>query len=308
MDQFKNHPLYRQHNIDSAMSLLWDFYKKRFVALFLISFVMSIVIQYLSTFVNVQELSSITDPMVMLEKMKEMIVPILTVMVVNLLFNVVLQYYILYNPLDKENNFFAALLQSLKYFIPYLIIIVLLAFAGSIAIILGILLLVVGVFFSILYIMTLYLFILPIMMVEGPNIANTISRTISLAHRNFWANIGWVAVFLIILIVISLIFSGIILLPFTGNFIKTIINPGETTELVNMTKNPLYIILSALVGALTMPLIPLFSCILYFNGKAREDMSQKIPVTDPEDNRIRVEDLYAKPYADDHPDNPENKS
>jgi hypothetical protein len=308
MDQFKNHPLYRQHNIDSAMSLLWDFYKKRFVSLFLISFVMSIVIQYLSTFINVQELSSITDPMAMLEKMKEMIVPILTVMVVNILFNVVLQYYILYSPLDKENNFFAALLQSLKYFIPYLIIIVLLAFAGSIAIILGILLLVVGVFFSILYIMTLYLFILPIMMVEGPNIANTISRTISLAHRNFWSNIGWVAVFLIILIVISLIFSGIILLPFTGNFIKTIINPGETAELVNMTKNPLYIILSALVGALTMPLIPLFSCILYFNGKAREDMSQKVPVTDPENNRVRVEDLYAKPYADDHPDNPENKS
>lgn len=308
MDQFKNHPLYKRHNIDSAMSSLWDFYKKRFLALFLISFAMSLVIQYISTFVNVQELSAITDPMVMLEKMKEMIVPILIVSVVNLLFNVVLQYYILFNPLDKENSFFAALLQSLKYFVPYLIIMVLLAFAGSVAIVLGILLLVVGVFFSVLYIMTLYLFILPIMMVEGSTIGNTISRTIALAHRNFWSNIGWVAVFLIILIVISLIFSGIILLPFTGNFIKTIINPGETTELVNMTKNPLFIILSALAGALTMPLIPLFSCILYFNGKAAEDMSQKVPVIDPDNSRVRVEDLYAKPYADDHPDNPENKA
>ena len=307
MDQFKNHPLNKRHNIDSAMNSLWDFYKKRFLALFLISFGMSLVIQYFSTFVNVQELSSITDPMVMLEKMKEMIVPIIVVSVVNLLFNVILQFYILFNPLDKENTFIASLLKSLRYFIPYLIIIILLAFAGLIAIVLGILVLVVGVFFSILYIMTLYLFILPVMMAEGSDIGNTISRTIALAHRNFWPNMGWVAVFLIILIVASLILSGIILLPFTGNFIKTIMNPGETSELVDMTKNPLFIILSALAGALTMPLIPLFSCILYFNGKASENMSQVIPVTDPDDNRVKVEDLYAKPYADDHPDNPENR-
>ena len=79
MDQFRNHPLYRKHNIDSAMSSLWDFYKKRFLSLFLISFVMSLVLQYVSTFVNIQELSSVTDPMVMLGMMKEMLVPILII-------------------------------------------------------------------------------------------------------------------------------------------------------------------------------------------------------------------------------------
>jgi hypothetical protein len=307
MDQFKNHPLYMRHNIDSAMSSLWEFYKKKFLSLFLISFAMSLAIQYISTLINVQELSSITDPMVMLGKIKEMIIPILIISVVNLLFNVVLQYYILFNPLNSENNFFASVIKSLKYFLPYLIIMVLLAFAGSIAIVLGILVLVVGVFFSVLYIMTLYLFILPIMMVEESNIGNTITRTIALAHRNFWSNLGWVSVFLIILIVLSLMLSGIILLPFTGNFIRNIINPGEAPDLVNMTKNPLFIILSALTGAITMPLVPLFSCILYFNVKAREENNQEVHVADTDNNRVKVEDLYAKPYSDDHPDNPENK-
>jgi hypothetical protein len=307
MDQLSNHPLYGKHNIDSAMSSLWDFYKKRFLSLFLISFVMSVVLQYLSSFVKLEELSSVSDPMVMLGIMKEMMVPILIISLVNLLFNVILQYYIIYNPLSTENNILVSLQKSLRYFIPYLIIMILLAFAGSIAIVLGLLALIVGAFFSILYIMTLYFFILPIMMMEGPHIGNTISRTLSLAHRNFWSNIGWVAVFIIVLIVISLISSGIILLPFTGNFIKTIMNPGESTELVNITKNPIYIILSALAGALTFPLIPLFSCTLYFNGKAREDISQETHATDPENNRVRVEDLYAKPYSDDHPENPENK-
>ncbi len=307
MDQFSNHPLYKPHNIDSAMNSLWDFYKKKFLPLFILSFAMSLVLQYVSTFVNLQDLSTVTDPMLILEKLKAVIVPILIISIVNLFFNVILQYYVIFSPLDTQNSFFAGVIASMKYFIPYLIIMVLLAVAASIAIALGILLFVVGVFFSILYIMTLYLFILPVMMVEGPNISQTIRRTITLAHRNFWANIGWVAVFIIILIVLSLILSGIILLPFTGSFIKTIFNPGETSEIVNMVNNPLFLILSALAGALTMPLIPLFSCILYFNGKAREDITSEIISTDPEISRVRVEDLYAKPYSDDHPDNPDNK-
>jgi len=307
MDQFSSHPLYRRHNIDSAMSSLWEFYKKKFFSLFLISLVMALVTQYASSFVNIKEIQTVTDPMIRLEMLKGYIVPILIILLIDLLSITILQYYIIYSPLNSEDNILVTLLKSLKYYIPYLIIIVLLAFAGSIAIVLGILALIIGVFFSILYIMTLYLFILPIMMVEGPNIANTISRTITLAHRNFWSNIGWVAVFIIILIVVSVIFSGIILLPFTGNFLKTIMNPEDATNLVDMTTNPLFIILSAVVSALTLPLMPIFSCILYFNGKAGEEQGQIVTPVNPENERVRVEDLYAKPYADDHPENPENK-
>ena len=225
MDQFSKHPLYKKHNIDSAMSSLWEFYKNKFLSLFLISLAMSLIIQYASTMVDLKEFSTITDPMVMLEKLKEFILPIFIISLINLLFTAILQYYILYNPLGSENNIFVSVLRSLKYFIPYLIIIMLLAITGSIAIALGFLALVVGAFLAALYIMTLYLFVLPVMMVEGTNIFDTIGRTFKLAHKNFWVNIGWVAVFLIILIVISVIFSAIILLPFTGDFVKTIVNP-----------------------------------------------------------------------------------
>jgi len=307
MDQFSSHPLYRKHNIDSAMSSLWEFYKKNFLPLFIISFIMSLLIQYASTMVNFKELQTITDPLIMIEKLKGHIVPILIISLVNLLFTTILQYYIIYNPLNSENNIFVSTLKSLKYFIPYLIIMVLLAFAGSIAIVLGILALVIGVFFSILYIMTLYLFILPILMVEGPNIGNTIGRTITLAHRNFWSNIGWVAVFIIILIVVSVILSSLVLLPFTGSFMKTILNPEDASNVVDMTTKPLFIILSAVVGALTLPLMPIFACILFFNGKAGEEQGQTNTHVNPENDRVSVEDLYAKPYSDDHPENPGKK-
>ena len=307
MDQFSSHPLYRKHNIDSAMSSLWEFYKNRFLSLFIMSLVMSFAIQYASTFVNMKELTSITDPMLLLEKIKGLLLPILIISLINLLFSTILQYYIIYNPVSTGNNIFISIVKSLKYYIPYLIIMVLLAFAGSIAIILGVFVLIIGAFFAMLYVMTLYLFILPIMMVEGINIGSTISRTVALTHRNFWSNIGWVAVFIIIMLVISVIFSGIILVPFTGSFVKTIANPENAAKLIDVTSNPLYIILSAMVSALILPLMPIFACILYFNARAGEEQTQSVTPYNPEDERVRVEDLYAKPYSEDHPDNPEKK-
>ena len=305
MDQFSSHPLYRKHNIDSAMNSLWEFYKKKFLVLFIMSLVMSLVMQYASSLVNIKELSSITDPMVLLEKISGFILPLLIISLINLFFTTILQYYVIYNPIDNENTVFKSIISSLKYFIPYIIIMILLAFAGSIGIILGIFVLIVGAFFAMIYIVTLYLFILPVMMIEGANIGLTITRTIKLVNRNFWSNIGWVSVFIIILLVVSVIFSGIILLPFTGSFVKTIMNPEDATKLIDVTSNPLYIILSAIVSALILPLMPIFACILYFNGKAGEDQIEPISAVNPENNKVRVEDLYAKPYSEDHPDNPE---
>jgi hypothetical protein len=306
MKQFDSHPLYKKHNIDSAMSSLWEFYKKKFLPLFAISFVMSLIMQYASTFVDIKELQTVTDPLVMLEIMKGYLVPILLISLANLLFTTVLQYYILHNPVDNEHNILVSVGKSMKYFIPYLIIIVLLAFAGSIAILLGFFVLIIGAFFALLYVMTLYLLILPVMMVEETNIGDTISRTIRLAHSNFWLNIGWVAVFIIILIVFSIFLSGVILIPFSGNFVKTLMNPEDATKLAEVSTSPVFILLSALAGALTLPLLPIFAGILYFNNKAREEQNRNISTINTDNGKVRVEDLYAKPYSDDHPENPEN--
>lgn len=307
MDQFSNHPLYRQHNIDSVLSSLWEFYKKNFVTLFVISLAMSLLTQYTSSLVNMKELQSVNDPMLMLEKMKGFLIPILIIFLISLLFNTIMQYYIIYNPVNKENTILVSIFRSLKYFIPYVIVMILLAFAGTIAIVLGIFVLIIGAFFAMLYVVTVYMFILPVMMAEDQNIGGTISRTLKLAHKNFWTNIGWVSIFIIIMLVVSVVLSGIILIPFTGSFIKTLIHPENASEIIDYTTKPLFIILSALVSAFTLPVMPIFACILYFNGKAGENQAQPANPVDPDSNKVRVEDLYAKPYSDDHPENPENK-
>ena len=271
------------------------------------SLVMSLVIQYASAQVNMKELTSITDPMIFLERAKGFLLPFLIITLINLLFSTILQYYVIFSPVNNDVTVFNSILRALKYFIPYLVIMVLLAFAGTIAVALGIFVLIVGAFCAVLYVVTIYFFILPIMMAEQTNIGSTITRTFKLAHKNFWSNVGWVAVFIIIMLVISVVLSGIILLPFTGSFIRTIVNPEDATRLIDVTTKPVFVILSAIVNGLTFPLMPIFACILYFNGRAGEGQVQQITYPDPDEGKVRVEDLYAKPYSDDHPENPEKK-
>jgi hypothetical protein len=85
-------------------------------------------------------------------------------------------------------------------------------------------------------------------------------------------------------------------------------NPEEASKILDMATNPLFIGLSALASALTFPLLPIFALILYFNGRADEEKkADLIKSEEVNENKLRVEDLYSKPYADDHPDNPDKK-
>lgn len=271
MENFKGHPLYRRHNLDSAMSSLWDFYRTRFVILFITSLIMSVIIQLISATIDFSELTYMTDPVEMLNKIKDFIWPIIIVSVLNLLFTAILNYYIIYNPVDSNETIIVSSYKALRYFIPYLIIIILFSFFGTFALMLGLFALIIGVFFVALYMVTLYLFFLPVLMVEGPNIGNAISRSFKLAHKGFWSNIGWTAVLILILIVISLILSMLIMIPFSGSFFKVLSDPAEASTLTNFTTNPLYIILGALANAIVFPLLPIFGTILYFNGRAKEE-------------------------------------
>ena len=299
MENLSSHPLYKKHTLDSAMSSLWDFYRNRFLVLFLSSFVMSFIMQYISTTIDFSSLAYMTDPYEMLAKVREFIWPMVIISLMNLLFTTILQYYIIYSPADSSVNIFTACYKSLKYFVPYLIIIILFAFFGSFALVIGLFALIIGIFFVALYLMTIYLFILPVLMVEGPNIGNAISRSFGLTHKGFWTNIGWTAVFVLILIVISLILSMLIMIPFTGSIFKGILNPEEAINALDYIKNPFYLILGSLANALYFPLLPIFAAILYFNGRAKENegaITETMPPSGNDDNdKVKIEDLYSKP-------------
>lgn len=303
-DNLANHPLYRAHTIDSAMDSLWSFYKNRFLSLFTISLIMSLVLQYLSTFINLPEIQSLVDINDKIDKMKELALPMLVFSLVSLLFTTILQYYVIFNPLDREKNIFRCIPAALKYYLPYIIVLIFLSIAGSVAIFFGLLLLVIGVIFAAVYVFMLYLFILPVMMSEGPNIGHAMVSTVKLAHSGFWSNIAWTAVFVILFLVISVVLSGLILLPFTGSMFKAFSNPEEAASLVEITSKPLYIILSAIVSALTFPLVPIFAAIMYFNARAKKESGPIFVEPQDDFHSVKVEDLYAKPL----PENEKNEN
>ena len=299
--KLKNHPLYRAYTIDTAINSLWDFYKNNFAKLFAMSLMMAAVLQYAVISADIASIQNETDINVLMEKMRELIIPVGILASVNILFYVIIQHYILFSPSDENSSILDSVLKSLRYFFPYLITIFLFSILGGVAFAFGLVAFIIGVFFAIFYVITLYLFILPIMMIEGPYIGPTIIRTFNLTHKNFWSNYGWVIVFLILFLLISFILAGLMLAPFTGNLLHSIFDPDEAANFVEITQKPLYIILSTIANAVTMPLMPIFSAILYFNGRAREENEQS-HFTGNEEKKVTVEDLYAKPYFDHHHD------
>ncbi len=278
MEDFGNHPLNKKHTIDTAMDSLWRFYSSHFFVLFLISFVASIAVNFYTQTIDLDKLVGSaqrlqTEPDFIgeyIEVLKQTLVQMIPVFILIIFINVFLSLYVLRNP-THGNNIAGYFLGSFKYFLTYLIILTLAMPLIMLALAAGLMAVVIGILFSMIWLVALMAFLLPFLMAEGNDITKAITGSFRLMHRNFWSNMGWTAVFVVIILIISFILSGLALIPFAGSLLQTLANPEEATPIVELGKNPIYILMSAALNSLIMPLYPIFSFILYFNGKSREN-------------------------------------
>lgn len=295
MIDYTQHPLNRKYDLDTALGSIWEFYKKWFGSLILITFVFSLVISYLTGKINLSGMYSSSDPEEIIAMAKSMIGPYSLILLFTFIFTLVLQYYIIRKPVDPASNVFSIGTNGLiRFFLPLLLLDIILAVFAMFALTLGLFLFFVGALFATVYVVMIYVFIAPVLMIEDKGIGDTITTTIRLAHNRFWQNLGWTAVFIILLMVISLVLSALIMIPFGGSFFRTIVNPESAGEILNITSKPSFIILNAIVNALTMPLLPIFSLVLYFNSRSGIASGLIIESTDAADGGpVRVEDLYS---------------
>ncbi|MDT8402241.1 MAG: hypothetical protein RQ743_11145 [Bacteroidales bacterium] len=295
MVDYTQHPLNKKYDLDTALGSIWEFYKKWFGSLILIAFVFSLITSYLTGRINISEIYSLTDPEEMMAIVKSMIGPYSLIILFTFTFTLILQYYVIRKPVDPDASIFSiGTTGILKFFLPLLLLTIILAVFAMFAITLGIFLFIVGALFATVYVVMIYAFIAPVLMIEDSGIGDTITTTLRLSHKRFWPNIGWVAVFIILLMVISLILSTLIMIPYGGSFFRTIMNPGDAGELLNITSKPSFIILSAIINALTMPLFPIFSLVLYFNS--RSDSHGELTgnrTKEYEGGPVKIEDLYS---------------
>jgi hypothetical protein len=292
MEKYSDHPLAGAKDLDSAMNMLWSFYKKYFVVLYIISVISSLIGNYINSTLDLTALQSKTDPMEMLAEFKGMAGPYFLMMLISVVFGIIIHSYILDKPMESSYNFIDSLRKSAIAFFPYILAVIVMGIGGLIMIAVGFMLLVIPGLFAIFYFATICIFALPVVLVESRNPGNIIGRSVQLSHRNLWPNLGWTSVIILIVIIFSVVIAGIIMLPFSGTFIKTIMDPSSATGAMEVAKNPVYIILSSLAGSLVTPVLPIMAFILYFKNAGEESKAEAANNND--DGRVRVEDLYPK--------------
>lgn len=291
MNNYQNHPLAGAVDLDSAMTKLWSFYKKYFVGLYLISVIMGLLSSVLTSGIDVATLQSTTDPAEMLEMLKGMAGPYLLIILVSLVVGVLLHTWTLEKPAEDPGFVSSLLKKSLMALIPYMVTMIILTLIAVVLTTVGLILLVLPGLFAIFYISTVMIFAMPVTLIETGNPFTIISRSFTLAHKNLWPNMGWVAVAILLLVVISLALGALIMLPFTGSFIKSITSPGEVSSMLEIAHNPIYIIFSALTSSLITPVLPILAFIIYFRN--RGDEAAEVIATE-NDASVKVEDLYPR--------------
>lgn len=294
MTDIDNHPLKKRYNIDIAFNEIAQFYRRWFLPLFGISLVSSLLTSFMSAGIDISGLQGTTDPAAMVAAMKPMAWRYLLVVVIGLYFTIILQYFIIVRPLSPESDLSADIIKvTTRYLFPVLAVYIILSALTMVALMLGVVILIIGAVFAALYAMIFFALTAPVMMIENRTIGDTLSRIFTLGHRRFWSNMGFVALFTIILLIISLILSAIVMIPFSGGFLKSIINPESAGEVTELVTRPSYLILGAISSALTMPLFPIFSLILYFNITEGIEEEIMVETGSGENGRVTVEDLYA---------------
>lgn len=290
MNNYQNHPLAGAVDLDTAFNKMWFFYKKYFLGLYIISVISALLTSLFTSGIDLasfQEAS--TDPELLLEKMKEMAGPYALMMLVSLVFGVLIHAWVLEKPSGEQGFISSLTKKALTSLVPYLAAAIILLILTVLLTSVGLVLLVLPGLFAIFYMVTVILFAMPVTMIETRNPMEAVSRSFRLAHKNFWANLGWVIVVLLIIIVASMLIGALVMLPFTGSFISSIANPEEASSLLDMHRNPLFIILNALLSGLVTPVMPILAFLLYFRNRGDE---VTIEVTTDSDYKVKVEDLY----------------
>lgn len=289
MNTYQNHPLAGAVDIDSAFNKLWSFYKKYFVGLYVISVVGSLLTSMAVAGLDLASLQTTTDPEEMLKIMKGMAGPYALALLVSLVLGVLLHAWVLDRPAGEAGFTSALLRRSLVALVPYLAAMIIFGVLTMMLVSIGIVLLVLPGLFAIFYMATVGLFVMPVILAETRNPLEALTRSFRLTHKNLWANMGWVVVVILIMIVAAMVLGAIVMLPFTGSFIRSIANPEEAAAMLEMTRNPVYIGLSSLTGGLVTPVMPILAFLLYFRNRGEE---VTVEVTTEGDNAVKVEDLY----------------
>ena len=279
MIDIKQHSLYKPMEVDSVLSNIFNIYFKKFGVLFIYSFVAAFIIQMTFYKIGFLELTKLTDPEDLIKMIFEMRKEILIGSIVYfMIYGSLISFlvnYLIKSDIDSKTHVGDILGESVRkysiHMIFFLILSTLILIAGAF---LGIIALIIGSFFAMIYLGTVLITGGTIIVVEEKNAIDVIGRTFILAHKDFWSALGSVVLFVLIMLLISIVMSAIISIPFVIMFFDNWHETGSIRDLFNMQMYDIGIwsvVLNSLVSAITYPLNAILSVVLYFKLKYTED-------------------------------------
>ena len=284
MIEIKKHSLYKSMEIDSVLSSVFNIYLKKFWTLFIFSFIGVFIIQLVVYKLGFMEMYTLSDPDELLRVFSSLInkISILSVssVVVYGVLNTFLINYIIKSDFDPKLHVGDLFVESLKkyavHMIFFLILSILIFLVGFF---LGLIAFIVGAFVAAIYLGAVLLPGGSIIVVEEKNAIETVSRTFSLTHKDFWPTIGVFVLFILIMILISFIISALIAIPFVIMFFGNLKETGSFLDALNFQTYDIgiwIVVVNSIVSALTYPLYAILSVVLYFKLKYTEDQTSQL--------------------------------
>ncbi len=269
--------------VDTVLSAIFNIFFKKFLILFVFSFIAVFIIQMFFYYAGFFEISKISDPYEIMRALPAFMSKIALLSVVSVIvygvLNSFLINYIVKSDFDPKIYPGDLLSESIgKYSIHmifFLILSMVIVVAGAF---IGIIAFIIGSFVAFIYLGTVLMVGGTIVVVEEKNAIEAIGRAFTLSHKDFWPVLGSVVLFFLIMILLVLIIGAIVAIPIVIMFFDNLKDTGNILDAFNLQAYDIGIwtvVINSVVSAVTYPLYAILSVVLYFKLKYKEDQGQQ---------------------------------
>ncbi|GEM_PF-1081715 len=281
MLDFKQHSLFRKMDIDGVLSATYKLYIKNFKSLFLYSFIALLFVQAITYYIGLDEVFQNINPENVQSLLKgsggKITILVIVTFSVYALLNAFLINLLYKTDIDKSIKHVDLLSETVqKYFLHMLFFLVISTVMLVVGMMAGVIVFIIGMFAVALYFGTVLIPGGAILVVEEKNAFETIGRGFQLVHKDFWPALGSLVLYVTIMILVSLVITAIVTIPFIFIFFGNITDTHSFMDIFNTRNFDIgiwTIVLNALVSAITYPITAIFSIVLYFKLRYKEEQS-----------------------------------
>jgi hypothetical protein len=280
----KQHSLYQKHDFDTAFTTLYRIYKKNFLPLFLLSLAGMLIVYLFAFSLGPYQIPSEAIPDPGAAEIAHFLKLFLLILVVGLLVYTFVYLGILYFVYRKQEHdtrhawsVFAE--AARKYYWQFLLLVILVSLIFIVGSVIGVLIFFVGILLAMAYLGVSLYVAGPAMILENKGPADAIGRSFSLTHKDFWMSLGLVFVLFVIAMVLQFVLIAIVSMPGAIVFISSgVASGGDLSQWFASDLSTFWtgfglisMIMNSAVSALVMPLMPIFSMILYYRLRYMEN-------------------------------------